>query len=59
LSAVPGRTVLPLSDTGSHAAAASGDTRAKTNAGVGPAFARDVLVANCASAFRICSELRL
>ena len=36
----------PLSDTGSHAAAASGETRAKTKGGVGPAFTRDVLVAN-------------
>jgi hypothetical protein len=34
------------SDTGSRAAA-SRDTRANTNAGVGPAFTRDVLVATC------------
>jgi hypothetical protein len=32
-----GRVPRPLSDRGGHAAA-SGDTRANTNAGVGPAF---------------------
>jgi hypothetical protein len=36
---------LLLADTGSHAAAASGDSRAKTKGGVGPAFTRDVFVA--------------
>jgi hypothetical protein len=35
----------PLSDMGSDAEVASGNTRARKNARVGPAFTRDVLVA--------------
>jgi hypothetical protein len=40
---------LLKSDTGSHAIAASGDTRAKTKAGVDSGLTRDVLVATSAT----------